>query len=409
MRQQWTWTRYLFLGGVSGLGAWVGLLLYLFSLGSAPIFAAGVPLLLFVAVPALHGLANVERARAGHLLGTPIPRPYGPARRGLLTRYADMLSDPANWRDVAWLCAHTVYGPAAALLSAALWSSAAFGITMPLWWAVIPDHLAGSVFYGISVDHLSGALLAIPAGVAIGIVAWLVTRPLALGEAHLARWLLRPTTKARLARRVEDLTASRAETVDARAAELRRIERDLHDGAQARLVSLAMSLGLAEEALQTDPQAAARLLAEARGSAGSALTELRDLVRGIHPPVLADRGLAGALEALAMQSTVDVEADLAPLGRLPAPVESALYFTAAEALANVAKHSEATHATLRLHRSGGSVHLEVADDGTGGADIDRGSGLAGIAGRIGAFDGRMTLTSPAGGPTVLHVELPCES
>jgi signal transduction histidine kinase len=409
MRQQWTWMRYLLVGGVTGLGAWVGLLAYLFSLGSAPIVAAGVPLLLFVAVPALHGLANVERARAGLLLGAPIPRPYGPARRGLLARYAGMLSDPANWRDVAWLWVHTVYAPVAALLSAGLWASAGFGITMPVWRAVIPGHLAGHGFDGISVDHLSGALLAIPAGVANGIVAWLVARPLALGEAHLARWLLRPTATARLARRVEDLAASRAETVDARAADLRRIERDLHDGAQARLVSLAMSLGLAEEALQTDPQTAARLLAEARGSAGLALTELRDLVRGIHPPVLADRGLAGALEALAMQSTVDVEADLAPLGRLPAPVESALYFTAAEALANVAKHSAAAHATLALTRSGGSVHLEVADDGTGGADIDRGSGLAGIASRIGAFDGRMTLTSPAGGPTVLHVELPCES
>src|SRR6266536_854190 len=329
MRRQWMWVRYLLVGGVTGLGAWGALVLYLFALASSPLALLGVPLLLFVAVPAVRGLAGVERARAGRLLGVSIPVPYRPVRGGLLARYGGVLADPATWRDLAWLWLHTLYGPVAALLSAGLWASAAFAVTMPLWWAVVPDHLARSQFDGIPVDRWWGALLAIPAGVVHGILGWLLSRPLALGEARAARWLLAPTARAQLAQRVEALTASRAETLDARAAELRRIERDLHDGAQARLVSLAMSLGLAEETIRTDPEAAARLLAEARGSAGSALTELRALVRGIHPPVLADRGLVGALQALALQSAVPIEVDLAPVGRLPAPVESALCFTSA--------------------------------------------------------------------------------
>ncbi|GIH12826.1 histidine kinase [Rugosimonospora africana] len=400
---------YLLLGGLTGLGAWLGLVVYLFSLVSAPMVVIAVPMLLFVAVPLVRGLANLERVRVAALLGVPVPRPYRPGRRGIVARYGGVLADPASWRDLVWLAVHTLYGPAVALLGPGLWLAAGFGVTMPLWWAVMPDHMAGSQYDGIPVDHLSGALLAIPVGVVTGIIAWFLNKPLALGEAYLARWLLRPTVNTRLAQRVEDLASSRAETVDARAAELRRIERDLHDGAQARLVSLSMSLGLAEEAMRSDPDAAARLLAEARGSAGDALTELRDLVRGIHPPVLADRGLVGALKALAMQSTVDVEAHLEPVERLPAPVESALYFSAAEALANVAKHSHARHAAMTLRRDGGLLCLEIRDDGRGGADIDRGGGLAGIASRIGAFDGRMTLSSPAGGPTVLRVEVPCES
>jgi signal transduction histidine kinase len=399
---------YLLVGCATGLAAWVTLLVYLFALGSTPLALTGVPLLLFVAAPAVQALTRAERARAGRLLGTPIPAPYRPARRGLMARYAGVFSDPATWRDLAWLWLHSVYGPAAALLTLTAWASAAFGITMPLWWAVVPDHMDGSRFYGAHIDRLSGALLAIPIGVGAAVVGALLSRPLAAGEAYAARWLLAPTARARLARRVEDLTTSRAQTLDARSAELRRIERDLHDGAQARLVSLSMSLGMAEEVVRNDPDEAVRLLVEARGSAGEALTELRDLVRGIHPPVLAERGLIGALRSLALQSVVPVEVDLAALGRLPAPLESALYFTAAEALANVAKHSGAAHAALSLTRAGGVLRLEIRDDGNGGAD-PTGGGLAGIASRIAAFDGRVTLHSPVGGPTVLHVELPCAS
>jgi signal transduction histidine kinase len=213
---------------------------------------------------------------------------------------------------------------------------------------------------------------------------------------------------------VEELATTRAETVDAQAAELRRIERDLHDGAQARLVALAMSLGMAEEAVDLDPEQAKQLVAEARAAARTALTELRDLVRGIHPPVLADRGLVGALQALALQAPVPAEMSVGDIGRLAPPLESALYFVAAEAMVNVVKHSDASRLEISLERSGDGgtddmVTLRVTDDGRGGADPRGGTGLRGIQRRIAAFDGRMTLHSPVGGPTVLTVEVPCGS
>jgi signal transduction histidine kinase len=206
---------------------------------------------------------------------------------------------------------------------------------------------------------------------------------------------------------MEHLAETRAETVDARAAELRRIERDLHDGAQARLVSLAMSLGMAEEEIDRDPAAARQLVAEARASASIALSELRGLVRGIHPPVLTERGLGGAVEALALASAVPVEVDVQLDQRLPAPLESALYFVIAEALANVARHGDASWAFVRLWRDDGRLRLLVHDDGRGGADPAHGSGLRGIQQRLAAFDGSLTLTSPPHGPTELFAELPC--
>jgi signal transduction histidine kinase len=276
-------------------------------------------------------------------------------------------------------------------------------------WAVASDHLAQSEFYGIEIDRPSGVVLAVLLGVAGGLLSWLLVRPLTVAVGGLARWLLAPTERSALARRAEELAASRAETLDARAVELRRIERDLHDGAQARLVSLAMSLGLAEEAVRTDPETAEQLLAEARSSAGTALSELRELVRGIHPPVLADRGLSGGLQALALQAAIPVQTRIGAIDRLPAPLESALYFVAAEALTNVAKHSRASHAVLRLDRDGPVLRLSVTDNGRGGADPAKGTGLAGIQRRITAFDGQISLSSPPGGPTVLVVEVPCAS
>jgi signal transduction histidine kinase len=409
MYRQWTWLRYLVIGGLTGLGAWGLLVLDLFGLGSTPLVPIGVPLLLFVAVPVTRVLAGVERARAARLLGAPVAASYRPAHGRLLARYGAVLADPANWRDLTWLWLHSLYAPIAAVLAVGLWIGAILTALTPLGRVVIPQVVLNFSPYGLPIDRMSRALWAVPIGLGYAVLALLLPRPLAVFEARLARWLLAPTERARLTQRVDDLTASRRQTLDARAAELGRIERDLHDGAQARLVSLSISLGLAEEAVRNDPDAAARLLAEARGSAGEALTELRDLVRGIHPPVLADRGLVGALQALALQCAVPVEVDLAPLDRLPAPVESALYFTAAEVLTNVAKHSGATHAALVLIRTDGLLQLEIRDNGHGGAGPAKGRGLAGIAGRIGAFDGRLTLTSPPGGPTVVRVELPCGS
>ncbi|MGH8987192.1 MAG: histidine kinase [Acidimicrobiales bacterium] len=212
-----------------------------------------------------------------------------------------------------------------------------------------------------------------------------------------------------LAERVDVLTRSRKDALDVQAAEMRRVERDLHDGAQARLVSLGMSLGMAQELLDSDPAEARRLLAEAHSAAGDALGDLRALVRGILPPVLADRGLVGAVEALVLKCPVPVEmtTDLSS-ERLPAPIESAAYFAVAEALTNVIKHSGAHFAWIVMIEAHGVFSMMVGDDGQGGTDPGRGSGLRGIEHRLEAFDGTMQISSPLGGPTVLTMEMPCE-
>jgi signal transduction histidine kinase len=222
---------------------------------------------------------------------------------------------------------------------------------------------------------------------------------------HLAIRLTAPAD-AELKRRIDVLTTTRAGAVDAQEAELRRIERDLHDGAQARLVALGMNLGMAEQKLATDPDRVRQLLAEARQGAREALEELRDLARGIHPPILADRGLGAAIAALAARSPLRVNVSVA--GERPPPaVESAGYFVAAEALANAGKHAEAEHVDVRIVRGGGRLLVEVTDDGHGGADPS-GAGLLGLRRRVEALDGRLQVVSPDGGPTTVRAELPCE-
>ena len=235
--------------------------------------------------------------------------------------------------------------------------------------------------------------------VPLGLVAFMIWyaagERLLKADAFLGRSLLGPTESAKLAIRVRELSESRAETVDTQAAELRRIERDLHDGAQARLAALSMNLGMAEEMVARDPAQAAALLTEARESASTALSELRDLVRGIHPPVLADRGLEGAVKALALSCPFKVDVTIELPGRPPAPVESAAYFAVAEALANIVKHSAATTAWIQITHESERLHILVGDDG-----IER---------RLNAFDGTLTVASPTGGPTTVIMELPCES
>jgi signal transduction histidine kinase len=194
--------------------------------------------------------------------------------------------------------------------------------------------------------------------------------------------------------------------VDVQEAELRRIERDLHDGAQARLVALGMSLGMAEQKLAEDPEAARQLLAEARTNTGDALRELRDLARGIHPPVLADRGLAAAIQALAAASPITVSVSVDSAERPKAPVESAAYFVVAESLANAGKHARATHVDVRITRVGDVLNVTVTDNGVGGANPG-GGGLSGLARRVDALDGKLTIDSPSGGPTTIRAEMPC--
>jgi signal transduction histidine kinase len=394
-RRAWAAARgsgLLLAGGFIAAAAAALLFLALGTLVFSPVAGLGLPFLA-VMVWLVRPLTRVERRRVRVITDVPVAEAYRPLRGSLLFRVRTLLTDAGTWRDLAWLFVQIVVGVAGLAFLAAL-------IVGPVFVAAVP------------VQFLRGAgngkvLSLLPLGLLLAVVGWLVCPRMSAVSARLSRWLLAPGENAELRAQMEHLTETRDETVGARAAELRRIERDLHDGAQARLVSLTMSLGLAEQEFDRHPEAARQLVAEARASARTALNELRHLVRGIHPPVLTERGLGGAVEALALASAVPVEVEVRLDERLSDPLESALYFVIAEALANVARHSHASWAFVRLWEEQGRLRLMVHDDGHGGADPARGSGLRGIQQRLAAFDGHLTLSSPPGGPTELFAELPC--
>jgi signal transduction histidine kinase len=320
-----------------------------------------------------------------------------------------LLRDPTTWRDVLWLFVNPTVGWVLTLLPAALILWGLFGVVMPAVWKPIVDAGANNWYGPIHVTTTSLAWVCVPLGVAFVFAGFALGPTLLAVYGRFARWLLAPSRRAELARQVAQLAESRSEVVDHQAEEIRRIERDLHDGAQARLVAMGMTLGAVEQLLERDPVAARRLVVDARETSAKALGELRDLVRGIHPPVLADRGLADAVRALALDSPLDISVD-ADLGdRLPAPVESAAYFAFSELLANIAKHADAQQIRVDLRRRAGLVRMTVTDDGTGGADLANGTGLRGIQRRVSAFDGTLAVVSPVGGPTVVTVEIPCGS
>ncbi|MEU5691616.1 sensor domain-containing protein [Actinosynnema sp. NPDC020468] len=384
----------------------VGLVLVPLQLVAYPMILVtiGVPLLL-LAVALTRRYADLHRSLAGRLLGEEIPRPYRqPPNRGPMTRVRTVATDPATWRDLAFLPVNAVTGVACFVVPLGLWVGGVVGLVTPLLWLLGADDLE---FNGIAETTPGSYVLAPLIACLALLLAWLATPALPRAHARITRALLGPTARSTLTTRVRELAETRADSVDAQAAELRRIERDLHDGAQARLVALGMNLGMAEELMARDPQAAAELLAEARQSSSQALAELRDLVRGIHPPVLADRGLDGALRALAMASPLTVEVDLELPGRPEAPVESAVYFACAETLTNAAKHSGATAAWLRLRHDGARLSVMIGDDGRGGAEPTENGGLRGIERRLAVFDGTLGIASPVGGPTIVTLELPC--
>jgi signal transduction histidine kinase len=398
-------------------GAAIGLpgpvLLYLMLLSLPLTVAAGLGIPLFVvAVWLTRRLADLQRRRAPVVLGEPMTSPYAPMPRGLLSRTQAFIRDLATWRDLAWVLCQFAVGMICVTVGIGLWLAAAQCLSAPLLRALLP---APTTFDPVVLEitgrsHLLTWLL-VPVGAGLVVVAYLLPRHLVAGQARLARWLLSPTAAARLSARVDQLTATRAAAVDTSAIELRRIERDLHDGAQVRLVALTMNLGMAEDVVDSDPAGAKALLAEARASAGAALADLRELVRGIHPPVLADRGLAGAVQALALAlaSSIPTELDLRLDRRLAAPVESAAYFVIAEALANAVRHSGAHRIHLAVADVGPALRITVRDDGHGGANPSHGTGLRGIQRRLSVFDGTLRIASPPGGPTVLDMELPCAS
>ncbi|MFF0631459.1 sensor histidine kinase [Nocardia sp. NPDC004151] len=398
---------YLLIGGVTGAAAilaTVGLLL----VAATSLLGVGIP-----AIPEflrlIRPLTAFERRRAGKRLGAPIPVAYRPMTGGLWQRLTTAFQDPANGRDIAWLCLHGVPGMVVALFAVGLPWGALNQLTIPMYWRIVPPGTVES--FGFVVD--SWPLAAVSALIAIPLAALVLQLPtVARWQALLARTLLGPSPGADLEVRVAELTATRAAALDAHGAELRRIERDLHDGAQARIAAVIMQLGLADQLRQRDPNAADELVRKAQDTAEAALAELRDVVRGIYPPVLADRGLTSAISALAARSPIPCILDVgeeasAPIGRRPAAVEAAAYFVIAEALTNATKHSGARQLRVGLGGTAEVLTVEVHDDGVGAAVEAEGGGLAGIRRRAQALDGRMLLSSPPGGPTVVRVELPC--
>ncbi len=346
-------------------------------------------------------LAKFTRRLSDEWLGLPIlesylPEPDHEVERLSAARLQWMVSDPATWRDLLWTVTNASFGWIVAMAPVILASAGLIGCV-------------GYAIVGVShaVRPLERVSLAVLGVVLTALALW--SAPLLLQVyGGLARVILGPREDPALALRVRHLAETRAETIDANAAEIRRIERDLHDGAQARLVAMGMALGAAEDLLDTDPEAARKLLVEAREASGKALAELRALVSGIHPPVLADRGLVDALRALALDSVPRVGVTADPICRPSPPIESAAYFAVSELLANVTKHAEAHQAWIDIRYRNGMLAICVTDDGRGGADLGRGSGLRGIERRLAAFDGVLALSSPPGGPTVVQLEIPCE-
>jgi signal transduction histidine kinase len=361
-------------------------------------------------------LANSELYRAGKYLGksdvAQLPAAAPRTSGDLVTLAHDKSFKRSLWLYLGVLAAvpelfiavFAIFAVPSAVLSALLWpfdpgNFNLMGVAIDSWW-----------------DALWLAPLQILVG--LGLLGWVVPA-VARGHANAVIKLLAPSADqletARLSLRVEELTRTRAGAVDSHGAELRRIERDLHDGTQAQLVSLAMRIGVAKQVMADDPEKAAKLLDDARDGAEQAMHELRGVLRTMYPPILQDRGLAGAVSALAARCPLPVELRMGELGQVPAAVEAAAYFVVAESLTNVTKHSAAGRVDLLMERRGRELYLEITDDGIGGARINeqadllgRGSGLHGMLHRVQAIDGQLELRSPIGGPTTIEVILPCE-
>jgi signal transduction histidine kinase len=389
----------------SGLGtAFLALLVLLWLAVTAVASLVGVGLLMAPAVlSALHALAGRERDRLGRR-GIEVISPEPPP-----TRLRLALVDPTTRRELRWLARHATLGFLLGLLGVLLPVVAGRDSLFPLYWKLFPEDTTATSM-GLGHAHSWPQALAV---VMLG-VGWIAIvlglgPGMARSQARPGRLLLAAGPETDLSLRVAELTATRAAALDAHATELRRIERSLHDGTQNRIVSVAVLLGAARRMVARDPAGADELLERAQSAAEQALAELRTVSRSILPPVLDDRGLAGALSGLAANCAVPCRIDVTVPERCAASVEATAYFIVAEALTNIARHSGAASATVIARSRGGRLHLCVEDDGRGGADEDGGSGLTGIRRRIAAHDGALSLASPPGGPTTLKVDLPCGS
>jgi len=370
------------------------------SAGLVAALLIGIPMFIVTGYIA-RAFAVVERARIKLFLDVEIPQP--PRRSpGLKANF----TDGPTWRAIAYPFAQFPLAIATFTVFIASIGTALALISMPFWLTHIPARRAD--LWLLTVSDQRSAWLAALVGVPVLIAGISITVGLTMAEGALAKAILGAST-TQLAKRVDELESSRAGVVDAADAERTRIERDLHDGAQQRLVALAMNLGRARAQYDTDPEAARALLDEAHTDAKHALVELRDLARGLHPAVLTDRGLDAALSGLAGRSPVPVTLDVQVEPRCNPTIEAIAYFVVSEALANIAKHSGASRVEVVAHRVDNRLHLAISDDGVGGAAAYPGSGLAGLANRVGGVDGTLRIDSPVGGPTTLTAELPCES
>ncbi|MFI8218470.1 sensor histidine kinase [Streptomyces sp. NPDC085932] len=401
----WPWRSagYLLTGAVAGAFVLVGIVLSAVAGGVLALALVGIPLLLATALAGLP-VAAVERLRLRLVDAEPAPDPHEPpGTPGLRAWLSTRLRERATWRELghvllfagllwpvdALVLAVGLLAPLSVLLTPVLLGVSGEAKVLKLWLVTGWPAAGGWAVLGL--------ILLVPGGYLLGVAAG--------ARAGLTRLLVAPR-EVGLGARVVELTRSRARLVDAFEAERRRIERDLHDGAQQRLVALTMTLGLAR--LDAPPGPLADQLATAHEEAGAALAELRELIHGIHPKVLADYGLEAAVCDAADRSAVPVDVDLELSVRLSPAVEATAYFVVCEALANVARHSGATRAEVSGGHHDGRLSLRIRDDGRGGARAGQGSGLTGLADRVSVLDGRLALSSPPGGPTLLCVEIPCD-
>lgn len=408
LRRWWRALRYLIVEGVAGVGSLallaVGLVLVPFLLLGPGWLAAPM------ALRVLRWWTGFARGRVGSYSGEVVSERYPPIPTApTFEDLRRLVAAGSTGRDAAWVALHALTAPAAALIAIALPVAAVNTALIPAYWQLMPaDEPVSNPYPVTSWWGAAGMPLV---GVAYAALAlWLIPL-MARGVCGSTLLLLAPTKESRLVERVSALTASRAAALDAHAAELRRIERDLHDGAQNKLVGVVMMLGIAERSLKANPEQALPQLLRAQDAAADALAGLRTIVHDIYPPILDELGLEGAVSAVAGRCAVPCILDLSGLRRAPAAVESAAYYVVAEGLTNVVKHGGATGVTVGLRTVdqdlGESLRITIVDDGHGGAVERAGGGLSGIRRRAEAFEGTMELDSPDGGPTTLRVELPC--
>ncbi|MFD7387559.1 sensor histidine kinase [Streptomyces sp. NPDC059852] len=371
----------------------------------------GVPVLA-AALAGCRGFGVLERTRARALLHLDVgePEPLRTRRGGFMAWIGAVLKSGTSWRALLYAVVNFPWAVFSFVVAVSFWTYGWALLTYPLWFWVFPVwagqdglQLFGDETHNIYLDNPFEITVTSLVGLVFTLATPWIVRALTTVDRVMVHGLLGPS---RLATRVVELESDRGTVVDTAAADLRRIERNLHDGAQARLVALAMDLGLAKEKLAEDPRAAAKMVDEAHGEVKTALQELRDLARGIHPAVLTDRGLDAALSAVASRCTVPVEVQVDLEGRPVPAIEGIAYFTVSELLQNISKHARATWASVDVWRVENRLMLQVVDNGVGGADVSAGSGLAGLAERLDAVDGILVVDSPTGGPTRVTAELP---